>query len=67
MLERLARIERLQDDGGSRQALLAELSELLEEGEAWLSAEPDGTERAAELLALCRERLEVGESVPAPA
>ncbi len=56
MIERIERIERLRD-GGSRRALLAELRKLLEEGEAWLAVEPDGTERARAALDRCRRRL----------
>ena len=64
VLERLERIERLKNAGGSRQALLAEVRSLLEEGEAWLAAEPAGTEGARDALERCRRSLERhGEAV----
>jgi hypothetical protein len=57
VIERIGRIERLRDGGGSKRALIAELRKLLEEGEAWLAVEPDGTERARAALDRCRRRL----------
>jgi hypothetical protein len=68
VLERLERIERLTDGGGSRQAILAELEKLVEEGEAWLAAEPGGADEARHALERCRCCLERrGEAVPATA
>ncbi len=49
MLARLRRIETLEREGAPPPTLLAEIRELLREGEAWLSAEP-GAERAADAL-----------------
>ncbi len=65
VLERLERIERLQRAGSSRLVLLAEVRQLLEEGEAWIAAEGGGTERAREALDACRRRLS-GEEDAAP-
>ena len=63
VLVRLGRIEVLEREGASSPALLAELRELLVEAEAWVAAEPGGTERAAAALERCRlafaERREV--------
>jgi hypothetical protein len=60
VLERLQRIDRLREAGGSRPVLLAEVRQLLEEGEAWLAAEREGTERARQALEACRSRLASG-------
>jgi hypothetical protein len=65
VLERLNRIDDLQRAGASATELLAEVRQLLAEGEAWLAAEPAGTERATEALVRCRlayeaERLPLG-------
>jgi hypothetical protein len=66
VIDRLERIERLRAGGGSRVVLLAEVRRLLEEGEAWLAAEPAGTERASEVLERVRSRIDtpVGEVAP---
>jgi len=58
----LERIDRLREGGGSRLAILSELRRLLEEGEAWLAAEPEGTERAREALDRARDRLHASEA-----
>jgi hypothetical protein len=50
VIERLERIDRLRCANGPRAALLGEVRQLLEEGEAWLAAEPAGTEAAREAL-----------------
>ncbi|MDQ3866349.1 MAG: hypothetical protein M3304_05925 [Actinomycetota bacterium] len=63
VLERLERIERLQAVGASRLVLLAEVRQLLEEGEAWIGAEAGGTEPAREALDACRRRLSSEEDV----
>lgn len=57
VLERLERIDRLRAGGGRRSAIIAEMRKLLEEGEAWLAAEPAGTAPAREALDACRLRL----------
>jgi len=54
VIERLDRIETLKRAGAPADALLAEVRALLRDGEAWLAAEPDGTERAREALERCR-------------
>lgn len=66
VLERLERIDRLRTGGGQRGAILAEVRKLLEEGEAWLAAEPAGTGSAREALDACRLRLVAGEGTAAP-
>lgn len=55
MIDRLARIEALEREQADPRALLAEVRELLREGEAWLEAEHEGTELAADVLDRCRE------------
>jgi hypothetical protein len=57
VLQRLSRIEALEREGAPAGSLLAEVRALLEEAEAWVSAEHDGTEAAEALLARCRDRL----------
>ena len=54
-MRRLERIEALEREGARPQQLLAEVRELLREGEAWLEAERDGTELAAAALERCRD------------
>lgn len=54
MIARLARIETLERDGAPPRALLAEVRELLREGEAWIESEHDGIEPAADALDRCR-------------
>lgn len=51
---RLERIEALEREGAGPTQLLAEVRELLREGEAWIDAERDGTDVAAEALERCR-------------
>lgn len=73
VIRRLERIEALQGERAPAAALLAEVRQLLREGEAWLAAERDGAGSrpagdepapggglvadAAAALAGCRERL----------
>ena len=57
VMDRLARIESLERDGCAADVLLGEVRALLHEAEAWVRAEPGGTERAAEALARSREAL----------
>jgi hypothetical protein len=54
ILHRLARIEALEREGARPEQLLAEVRELLREGEAWLLAEGSDTGSAAEALERCR-------------
>ncbi len=61
MIQRLARIESLDRDGCPAGALLGEVRALLHEAEAWVRAEPGGTERAAEALDRSRSALAAGQ------
>jgi hypothetical protein len=54
VMHRLERIEALEREGAGPKQLLAEVRELLREGEAWIDAERDGTDAAAEALERCR-------------
>jgi len=54
VMHRLERIEALEREGAEPKQLLAEVRELLREGEAWIEAERDGTKFAAEALERCR-------------
>jgi hypothetical protein len=54
VIHRLERIEALEREGAGPKQLLAEVRELLREGEAWLEAEGYGTELAAGALERCR-------------
>jgi hypothetical protein len=53
-MHRLERIEVLEREGAGPKQLLAEVRELLPEGEAWLETEREGTEFAADALERCR-------------
>jgi broad specificity phosphatase PhoE len=57
VMDRLARIEALERDGCPADVLLGEVRALLHEAEAWVRAEPGGTERAAEALDRSRAAL----------
>ncbi len=54
VLTRLARIEALEREDAPPRAVLAEVRELLREGEAWLGAEGGRADGAAEALDRCR-------------
>jgi hypothetical protein len=54
VLERLERIDALEERGAPPGALLAEVRVLLAEAEEWLAVEPVGTERAAAAVERCR-------------
>ena len=54
VIHRLNRIEALEREGAPPQLLLAEVRELLREGEAWVRAERGGTGPAAAALERCR-------------
>jgi hypothetical protein len=58
-MHRLERIEALEREGAGPKQLLAEVRELLREGEAWLDTERRGTEQAADALERCREAYDV--------
>jgi hypothetical protein len=57
VLTRLQRIEILDRERAHPELLLAELRELVREAEAWVRAEPTGTERAEAAIDRCREAL----------
>ena len=59
-MHRLERIEILDREGAGPKELLAEVRELLREGEAWLETERQGTELAADALERCREAHDAG-------
>jgi hypothetical protein len=59
-MQRLERIEALEREGAGPQHLLAEVRELLREGEAWLEAERDGTDLPAAALERCRVAYDAG-------
>jgi hypothetical protein len=54
VIDRLERIEALEREGARPEALLAEVRELLREGEAWIAAEGAQSEPAAAALDRCR-------------
>ena len=58
VIERLRRIELLEREQAPARTMLEEVRGLLAEAEAWVRAEPGGTERATEALDRCREALE---------
>ena len=60
VIHRLERIEALEREGARPKQLLAEVRELLREGEAWLETERDGTEIAAETLEGCGAEHDAG-------
>jgi hypothetical protein len=66
VLERLERIDRLRERGGARPVMLGEVRKLLEEGEAWIAAEPGGTERARRALDACRTSVAEAGGEPRP-
>ena len=53
-MHRLERIEALEREGAGPKQLLAEVRQLLREGEAWLETEHEGTGLAADALERCR-------------
>ena len=63
VLERLGRIEALEERGAPPGALLAEVRVLLAEAEEWLAVEPVGTERAAVAVERCRAAFAVRREV----
>jgi hypothetical protein len=60
VMDRLARIEALERNGCAADVLLGEVRALLHEAEAWVRAEPGGTERAAQALDRSRAALAAG-------
>ena len=67
VVRRLRRIEALDRARAPAGSLLAEVRELLTEAEAWVRAEPGGTQTAEEALERCREALKAGGRAPAGA
>jgi hypothetical protein len=57
VLDRLARIESLEATGVPAQVLLEEVRALLAEAEAWVRAEPGGTDLAEDALERCHAAL----------
>ena len=57
VLRRLRRIEALEREGAPARSILAEVQALLEEAEAWITAEAGGAELAEAALNRCREAL----------
>ena len=64
VLNRLRRIQLLEEEGADPRHLLAEVRCLLDEVEGWLAVEAPGTERACEALARCEGALGAGRRVP---
>ena len=62
VLRRLRRIEALEHEHAPARTLLAEVHALLDEAEAWVSSERDGTEIAEAALGRCRGAVAAGES-----
>jgi hypothetical protein len=62
VLRRLRRIEVLEREHAPARWLLAEVHALIEEAEAWVSAEAAGTDLAATALVRCRSALAGGEA-----
>ena len=60
VMHRLERIEALDREGAGPKQLLAEVRELLREGEAWLETEQEGTELAGDALERCRLAYDAG-------
>lgn len=63
VMSRLERIERLQEEKAPAAALLAEVRQLLREGEAWIAAE-GGAAGANDALERCRGRFESRRGAP---
>ena len=59
VLRRLRRIEALERERAPVRSILAEIHALLEEAEAWLAAEPGGSDPAEAALERCRDALAV--------
>ena len=66
VMERLERIEELHRAEAPAAALLAEVRQLLREGEAWLVAEGPGGRKALAALDRCRGSVQTGQEVMPP-
>jgi hypothetical protein len=64
VLARLQRIEALEQSGAPARVLLGEVRGLLADAEAWVRAEPAGTDLAESALERCREALRDAEIGP---
>jgi hypothetical protein len=62
VLDRLRRIEGLEQEQAPARSVLAEVHELLGEVEDWLAAEREGADLAEAALARCRHAFETGRS-----
>jgi hypothetical protein len=62
VLDRLERIEALEAGGAPASELLDEVRGLLRDAEAWVRAEPSGTELAESALERCRDALRSAET-----
>ena len=62
MIARLERIEALEQTGAPPRVLLDEVRGLLADAEAWVRAEPRGTDLAESALERCREALHEAET-----
>ena len=67
VLRRLRRIEALEREHAPARSLLAEVHALLDEAEAWVSSEREGTAIAEAALGRCRDAVAAGETEPAEA
>lgn len=68
VIARIERIEALEQAGAPAALVLEEVRRLLGEAEAWVRAEPSGTDLAESALERCREalrRAEIGTEAPA--
>jgi len=57
VIRRLERIDALDRDAAPADVLLGEVRALLHEAEAWVRAEPAGSDPAADALERCRQAL----------
>jgi hypothetical protein len=64
VLARLERIEALEACGAAPPVLLDEVRGLLRDAEAWVRAEPSGTDLAESALERCRKALRDAETAP---
>lgn len=67
VVRRLRRIEALEHERVPAGSLLAEVRALFAEAEAWVRAEPGGTDAAEDAIGRCRDAVAAGERMPAAA
>lgn len=58
VLHRLERIEALEREGAPARSVLTEVRALLEEAEAWIGTEREGTDLAEQALERCRDAVD---------